>query len=106
LHKVFQRLPIEPSSVSAAAGHDSCTLDFLMLGGGPMKIIGVVLVVLGLVGLTYGGITWTRPTTVVDLGSVKVTHDKTESLPLPPLAGGLSLAAGTALLVIRPRRQA
>lgn len=69
-----------------------------------MKIIGVVLVVIGLVGLLYGGITWKRPTTIVDLGSVKVTHDKTESLPLSPLAGGLCLVAGVVLLVARPRR--
>jgi hypothetical protein len=71
-----------------------------------MKIIGIVLVVLGLAGLLYGGITWTRPTTVVDFGSVKVTHDKTESLPVSPVAGGLCLVAGTVLLLRRPRRQA
>ena len=32
-----------------------------------MKIIGIVLIVLGVIGLAYGGITWTRRDKVVDL---------------------------------------
>lgn len=64
-----------------------------------MKIIGIVLVVLGILGLAYGGITWTTSEKVVDLGPLQVTHDKTRSLPLPPIAGGVCLIAGVVLLV-------
>jgi hypothetical protein len=65
-----------------------------------MKLIGLVLIVVGIIGLAYGGITWTRHAKVVDVGPVQITHDKTESLPLSPLAGGLCLVAGV-LLVMR-----
>lgn len=72
----------------------------------PMRLLGIVLVVLGIVGLSYGRITWKQPETVVDLGPVKVTHDEKKSLELPPIAGGLCLAAGAILLVGRNRRPA
>ena len=64
-----------------------------------MKLIGIMLVILGIVGLAYGGITWTTKEKVVDLGPLQVTHDKTQSLPLPPIAGGVCLIAGVVLLV-------
>ena len=64
-----------------------------------MKIIGIVLVILGVLGLAYGGVTWTTNEKVVDLGPLQVTHDKTRSLPLSPIAGGVCLIAGVVLLV-------
>lgn len=64
-----------------------------------MKGLGVVLIVLGIVGLAYGGFTWTTREKVVDLGPVEVTQNKTKSLPLPPIAGGICLVAGVILLV-------
>ena len=68
-----------------------------------MKAIGIVLVILGIVGLVYGGITWTRKDKVVDVGPVEVTANKKESIPLPPIAGGVMLAAGLVLLLKKPR---
>lgn len=64
-----------------------------------MKAIGVILIVLGVIGLAYGGISWTRKDTVIDAGPIHVTTDKTESIPLPPIAGGLLLVAGVVLLM-------
>jgi len=64
-----------------------------------MKAIGVVLIVIGVLGLAYGGISWTRKDTVIDAGPIQVTTNKTESIPLPPIAGGLFLVAGVVLLM-------
>ena len=69
-----------------------------------MRLVGIVLVILGVVGLAYGGITWTTKERVVDLGPLQVTHDKTQSLPLPPIAGGICLIAGVVLLVAAGRQ--
>jgi hypothetical protein len=69
-----------------------------------MKALGVVLIVLGIVGLVYGGFTWTSKEKVVDLGPVEVTQNKTRSLPLPPIAGGICLVAGVLLLVAGGRK--
>jgi uncharacterized membrane protein YidH (DUF202 family) len=68
-----------------------------------MKAIGIVLVILGIVGLVYGGITWTRKDKVVDVGPVEITADKKESIPLPPIVGGVMLVAGVVLLLKKPR---
>jgi hypothetical protein len=66
-----------------------------------MKAVGIVLVIAGLLGLLYGGLSWTRKDTVLDAGPIKVTTDKKETLPIPPIVGGLCLAAGVVLLVRR-----
>jgi hypothetical protein len=71
-----------------------------------MKLVGIVLIVLGIVGLAYGGLTWTTRETVVDAGPVQVTRDKTQSLPLPPIVGGVCLIAGVVLLVGAGRQTA
>jgi uncharacterized membrane protein YidH (DUF202 family) len=64
-----------------------------------MKALGVLLVVLGILGLLYGGLSWTRKDKVVDAGPIEITADKTERIPVPPIAGGLILVAGIALLM-------
>ncbi len=69
-----------------------------------MKAIGVVLIVLGIIGLAYGGFTWTTREKVVDAGPIQISGDKTHSLPLPPIAGGICLIAGVVLLLGSNRR--
>ena len=63
------------------------------------KVIGIVLIVLGVVGLAYGGLSWTRRDTIVNAGPIEITADKTERVPLPPIAGGLLLIAGVVLVM-------
>jgi hypothetical protein len=68
-----------------------------------MRAIAIVLIVLGVLGLAYGGLSWTRRDTVVDAGPIEITADKKETLPIPPLAGAALLVAGVALLMTRGR---
>ncbi|HEY7442918.1 MAG TPA: hypothetical protein VH701_10905 [Vicinamibacterales bacterium] len=69
-----------------------------------MKVIAVLLIVLGLVALAYGGITMTTRDKVVDLGPVEVTQEEKHRLPLPPVVGGVAVAAGIILLVAGARK--
>ena len=69
-----------------------------------MKILGAVLIVLGLVALIYGGISWTDRETVIDAGPIEVTREDRERLPIPPIVGGLILTAGAVLLFVGRRR--
>ena len=66
-----------------------------------LKPIGMILIALGIVGLLYGGLTWTKKDKVVDIGSVEITRDKHESLPVPPVIGAILLVAGVAM-VLKP----
>jgi hypothetical protein len=64
-----------------------------------MKILGMIFVAIGLVGLLYGGLSWTRKDKVVDAGPIEITADKHEQVAIPPIAGGVLLVAGALLLV-------
>jgi hypothetical protein len=84
------------TTVRAAAG-----LALLLLSLTGMRAIAIVLIVLGVLGLAYGGLSWTRRDTVVDAGPIEITADKRESLPIPPIAGGALLVVGLVLLMKR-----
>jgi hypothetical protein len=62
------------------------------------NLIAVLLIVVGLAGLLYGGFSYTREKKVVDLGPVEVTKQEHERLPLSPIVGGLILVSGVWLL--------
>jgi len=72
----------------------------------PMAIVGGVLLVLGLLALAYQGITYTSRDTVVDIGSLHATADREKTLPLSPVLGLATVAAGVALLVAGVRKRA
>ena len=69
-----------------------------------MKVIAVLLIVLGLVALAYGGITMTTRDKVVDLGPVEITQEEKHRLLLPPVVGGIAVAAGIIMLVAGARK--
>lgn len=71
-----------------------------------MKALAVVLIALGIVGLLYGGVSWTQREKVVDIGPVQVTHEAHKYLPVPPVAGAICLVGGISLFWLsgRPRR--
>jgi hypothetical protein len=68
-----------------------------------VKLIGVVLIVFGLVALVLGGIRYTTRETVVDIGPVKATADKEHNIPLSPILGLASVAAGIACVAVGSR---
>jgi drug/metabolite transporter (DMT)-like permease len=62
------------------------------------QVVGIILVVLGLVGLAWGGFTYTTRQKVLDVGPIHASRDKTHTIPLPPIAGAVALIGGVALL--------
>jgi hypothetical protein len=68
-----------------------------------MKLIGIVLIVLGLAALVFGGITYTDREKVVDLGPLEATTETEETIPLSPIVGVSAIAAGVALVAIGAR---
>lgn len=63
------------------------------------KVLGVALVVLGMVGLAWGGFAYTSREKVADIGPIHATREKTHVAPLPPLAGAAALIGGIVLLL-------
>ena len=70
-----------------------------------MRITGIILIVLGVIALAYGGISYTKEEKVVDIGPFEATAKTRETIPLPPLLGGLALAGGIVLMIAGSRRR-
>ena len=62
--------------------------------------IGIILIAIGIVAFGYQGITYTTREKVVDLGPIQMTAEKTRTLPLSPILGGIALVGGIVLLVV------
>jgi len=71
-----------------------------------MKLIGIVLIVVGVLALAFGGFNYTTRERVVDLGPLKVDADKQHSFPIAPVAGVAALVGGIALVVAGSRTRA
>lgn len=67
------------------------------------RIVGVLLIVLGIVALVWGGISYTRDRTVLDVGPIEAQVEERETIPLPPVLGGIALVAGVLLLFVPAR---
>jgi hypothetical protein len=71
-----------------------------------MRITGIILIVLGIIGLAYGGITYTRRRDSVSIGPITATVNQRETVPIPPVAGAIALVAGIGLVIAGGRRRA
>jgi hypothetical protein len=67
------------------------------------KIVGMILIALGLIGLAWGGFTYTTREKVVDIGPIHATRDETHHVPLPPILGAMALVGGVVLLIAGKR---
>ncbi len=67
-------------------------------------ILATALIVVGVLGLAYGGISYTHQKKDIDVGPIQVSHEQHDTLPIPPIVGGLCLAAGIALLTLGGRK--
>ena len=52
-----------------------------------MRILAVLLIVLGIVALLWGGISYTREKKVLDIGPIEARTKTRETIPLPPILG-------------------
>ena len=74
----------------------------------PATIVGILLIILGVVALAYGGFSFTtqEKKKIVDLGPLQVdaTVEKQRSFPLPPILGVVALAGGVVLVVVGSKK--
>ena len=70
-----------------------------------MRITGIILIVIGVICLAFGGITYTKREKVLDIGPLQASTERQRTIPLPPLLGGLALAGGVALMIAGSKRR-
>jgi len=64
-----------------------------------LKLVGIILIVLGVVALIFQGITYTTREKVIDFGPIHATAEEEKTIPLPPILGAIALVGGIVLLV-------
>jgi uncharacterized membrane protein len=62
------------------------------------SLLGFVLIVLGVLALAYQGITYTTHKKILDVGPIQATKEQHNTIPLPPIVGGLALIGGIVLV--------
>ncbi len=70
----------------------------------PTILLAIMLIALGILALGYEGFNYTTREKVVDIGPLKVTTEKTRTLPLPPIVGAIALVGGIVLLVVGSKK--
>jgi hypothetical protein len=63
----------------------------------------LILVVIGIVTLLWGGVFWTDRDTIINAGPLEVTTEQREGFRVPPVVGIIALVGGVVLLVV-PKR--
>ena len=71
-----------------------------------MKLIGIVLIVVGVLALAVGGINYTTQKKILDIGPLQATTEEHHSIPLSPIIGIVALIGGAVLVVSGGRAHA
>jgi uncharacterized membrane protein YidH (DUF202 family) len=59
-----------------------------------MKLAGVLLIILGVAALIYGGVSFTTQKKAVDMGPLQINKTEHHSVPLPPILGVIAIVGG------------
>lgn len=67
---------------------------------GPAKILAIVLIVAGVLGLAYGTFTYTKETHTANVGPLTLSVKDKETVNIPLWASVAAIGAGVVLLVV------
>lgn len=70
----------------------------------PTKLIGIILIVAGALGLVYGGFSYTKETTGMKLGPIELKVEEKETVNVPLIVSAAAIAIGVFLLVAVGRK--
>ena len=69
-----------------------------------MKVIGIVLIIIGILMFVFRSFSFTQEKKVIDLGPLQVNRQEEKTIGWPVYAGAIAVIAGIALVVL-DRRQ-
>lgn len=70
----------------------------------PVKLIAAVLIIAGVLGLAYGGFSYTQNTTVAKVGPISINADEKHTVNIPMWAGIGGIVVGALLLAVGGRK--
>lgn len=71
----------------------------------PAGIVGIILIVLGVLALTFKSFSFTDRDSH-DLGPIDIVTEEKETVPVSPILGGLAIVGGVVLLVTARKNRA
>lgn len=69
-----------------------------------VKIMAIVLIIAGLLGLVYGQFSYTKETQEAKLGPFELSVKDTETVNVPVWAGVVTIVAGAGLLLFASKK--
>ncbi len=69
-----------------------------------VRVLAILLIVIGIVGLVYGGFSYTKTTHDAKIGPLELSIKDKEKVNIPVWAGVGAIAAGAVLLLVRSKR--
>ena len=69
-----------------------------------IKVIGMVLILAGILGLVYGGFSFTKETHEAKIGPIELQVKEKERVNIPTWAGAGAIVIGAVLLLIPGKR--
>ena len=62
------------------------------------KIAGIVLIILGVAALIYGGFTYSSQKTVANFGGMQISTTENHTIPISPILGIVAIAGGAGMI--------
>jgi uncharacterized membrane protein YidH (DUF202 family) len=69
-----------------------------------MRILGIILIVVGLLALALPYVTFTRQEKVLDIGPIEAVAEKRERFPVSPIIGIVVLVVGGGIVIASAKR--
>ena len=66
----------------------------------PTKLIGILLIAAGALGLAYGGFSYPKETTALKLGTLELKVQETKTVNVPMMMSAGAIVLGAFLLVL------
>jgi hypothetical protein len=70
-----------------------------------MKTFGIILIILGVLGFVYKGITYTTKETVVDAGPIELQAEEEKTIPIPEILSGIAIIGGIVMVMAGSKKR-
>lgn len=70
----------------------------------PLKAVAIVLIAVGVVGLAYGGFTYTKSTSTAHVGPLELQVKEQQNVNIPVWAGVAAVVVGAGILLVPVRK--
>jgi hypothetical protein len=70
-----------------------------------MRVLGIILIVIGIVMMVITGINFTSEEKVVDLGKLEINKEENHPVSWSPIIGGILLVSGIALVIVDKKKK-